>query len=118
MLINYKYEGLSPKESDIYTKTNTLVEVDRSWYYLYNCKVTLSLKKSDMIKSDRFWHRINKIKTVAGLRRSLYCDFLPLFYYCKLIEWHAWLMVGFLWQGRKCTNSNYADACAEQSEAW
>jgi hypothetical protein len=30
MLINYKYEGLSPKESDIYTKTNTLVEVDRS----------------------------------------------------------------------------------------
>ena len=90
MLINYKYEDLSPKESDIYTKTNTLVEVDRSWYYLYNCKVTLSLKKSDMIKSDRFWHRINKIKTVAGLRRSLNCDFLPLFYYCKLIEWHGW----------------------------
>ena len=51
-----------------------MVEVDRSWYYLYNCKVTLSLKKSDMIKSDRFWHRINKIKTVAGLRRSLNCS--------------------------------------------
>ena len=40
------------------------------WYYLYNFKVTLSLKKSDMIKSNRFWHRINKF----GLRRSLNCS--------------------------------------------
>ena len=37
-------------------------------------KVTLSLKKSDMIKSDRFWHRINKFKTVVGLRRALNCS--------------------------------------------
>ena len=57
-----------------------------------NCiysKVTLSLKMNDMIKSYRFWHRINKFKTVAGLRRSLNCDFPPSSNIDELIEWHG-----------------------------
>ena len=42
-----------------------------------------------MIKSDRFWHRIIKFKTVAGLRRSLNCDFPPSSTLDESIEWHG-----------------------------
>ena len=57
-----------------------------------NCiysKVTLSLKKSDMIKSDRFWHLTYKFKTVAGLRRLLIVSSLPSSTISELIEWHG-----------------------------
>ena len=72
-----------------------------------NCKyskVTLSLKKSDMIKSDRFWHRIIKFKTVAGLRRSLICSNSKAFNL-----WQGW--------GLRICNSNFAQLlhCIQRS---